>query len=207
MRTATSLFAILLGVSALPKIPQAQAQTLNVLHSFTGAPDGAFPMASLVRDKESNLYGTTQGGGGVPVEKQVGTVFKLETSGNETVLHTFGESGDDGQLPVAGLVRDKAGNLYGTTPFGGDCPPCSESGTVFKLDTSGNETLLHNFTGAPDGANPFAGLIMDRAGNLYGTTAAGGSSGYGTVFKLDTSGNETVLYSVTGTPDGANPRV
>src|SRR5439155_6376151 len=111
MRTATSLFAILLGVSALPKIPQAQAQTLNVLHSFTGAPDGAFPMASLVRDKEGNLYGTTQGGGGVPVEKQVGTVFKLETSGNETVLHTFGESGDDGQLPVAGLVREKAGNL------------------------------------------------------------------------------------------------
>ncbi|PYV61599.1 MAG: hypothetical protein DMG97_42660 [Acidobacteria bacterium] len=71
MRTATSLFAILLGVSALPKIPQAQAQTLNVLHSFTGAPDGAFPMASLVRDKEGNLYGTTQGGGGVPVESSL----------------------------------------------------------------------------------------------------------------------------------------
>jgi uncharacterized repeat protein (TIGR03803 family) len=78
------------------------------------------------------------------------------------------------------LVRDKAGNLYGTTLIGGS----SGSGTVFKVDTTGKETVLHSFTNAPDGASPYAGLVMDKAGNLYGTTLIGGSSGYGTAFKL-----------------------
>jgi uncharacterized repeat protein (TIGR03803 family) len=101
---------------------------------------------------------------------------------------------------------DKAGNLYGTTLLGGS----SSYGTVFKLDTSGNETVLHSFMNAPDGASPFAGVIMDQAGNLYGTTNQGGTGscnfggpGCGTVFRLDTTGKETVLHSFTNTPDGA----
>jgi uncharacterized repeat protein (TIGR03803 family) len=94
------------------------------------------------------------------------------------VLYSF-SSGTDGEGPAAGLVMDKAGNLYGTTFAGG----ASGYGTVFKVGTSGNETVLHSFTNSPDGAYPWAGLVMDKAGNLYGTTFDGGAD-YGTVFKL-----------------------
>src|SRR5207253_434377 len=95
-------------------------------------------------------------------------------------------------VPQAGLLRDKADNLYGTTFSGGstDAGP-QNAGTVFELDGSGDETVLHSFTRSPDGAFPQAGLVMDKAGNFYGTTAGPGA---GTVFKLDTSGNETLLY-------------
>jgi uncharacterized repeat protein (TIGR03803 family) len=148
-------------------------------------------MAGLVRDKEGNLYGTTIQGG---IESCVfarrvigcGTVFKLDASGNETVLYSF-TGGTDAAGPTAALVRDKEGNLYGTTNLGGtgSCnfggPGC---GTVFRLDTTGKETVLHSFTNTPDGAIPYAGLIMDKAGNLYGTTLEGGAYGYGAVFKL-----------------------
>src|SRR5712692_8434009 len=94
-----------------------------------------------------------------------------------TVLHGFTNS-PDGASPFAGLLRDATGNLYGTTSSGG----VFGSGTVFKLDPSGNETVLHNFTGGGDGGRPIAGLIMDTAGNLYGTTGFGGASNAGTVF-------------------------
>jgi uncharacterized repeat protein (TIGR03803 family) len=123
-----------------------------------------------------------------------------------TVLHRF-TSSPDGAYPYAGLVRDAAGNLYGTTYEGGSSDlrdGVSGYGTVFKLDTSGTETVLHRFTSSPDGAYPYAGLVRDAAGNLYGTTSEGGSSDYGTVFKLDTSGNETVLHNFTG-GDGSYP--
>lgn len=116
-----------------------------------------------------------------------------------TVLHDFGSSSDDGAYSVAGLVRDQAGNLYGTTENGG----APGYGTVFKIDTSGNETVLHSFDYS-DGANPYGGLALDSAGNLYGTTAFGGASGDGIVFKIDPTGNETVLYSFHG-PDGEFP--
>jgi len=163
-------------------------------------------------DTAGNLYGTTPFGG-ASGQAGSGTVFKLDTSSNLTVLHNF--TGSDGANPQAGLVMDKAGNLYGTTVFGGQ-PGGGGSGTVFKLDTSLNLTVLHSFTPGSDGQEPYAGLIMDAAGNLYGTTRAGGSStssncqgtalgGCGTVFKLDTSGNETVLYSFKGGDDGAVP--
>ncbi len=115
-----------------------------------------------------------------------------------TVLYSF-TGGTGAALPVAGLVQDKEGNLYGTTLYGGT----SGAGTVFKLDTTGTETVLHSFTG-PDGVNPGAGLVRDKEGNLYGITTGGGTSGVGTVFKLDTTNTETVLHSFTG-PDGANP--
>jgi uncharacterized repeat protein (TIGR03803 family) len=116
-----------------------------------------------------------------------GTAFKLDTTGKETVLHSF-TGGADGGQPFAGLVRDAAGNLYGTTAGGG----AFRNGTVFKLDTTGKETVLHSFTGGAGGSTPYRGLVRDAAGNLYGTTAFGGDSscfdpygnGCGTVFKL-----------------------
>ncbi len=172
----------------------------TVLYSFTGPPYGAYPQAGLVRDAQGNLYGTTYWGG----VSNSGTVFKLDTSGNETVLHSFGENSGDGTYPSAGLVRDAQGNLYGTTAFGG---AYGGSGTVFKVDPTGNETVLYSFTGTGgDGRVPYAGLVRDAQGNLYGATWGGGAYSDGTVFKLDTSGNETVLYSFTGPPDGAYPQ-
>jgi uncharacterized repeat protein (TIGR03803 family) len=208
-RATTALAALAAFGLGVVAIPSAKAQSLSVLYSFAGPPDGAEPTAALIKDKAGNLYGTTSLGGagtctlaGIP---GCGTAFKLDTSGNETVLHNFTDS-PDGAIPVAGLIMDKAGNLYGTTAFGGiaTCFSGLGCGTVFKLDTSGNETVLHSFTNSPDGAAPSAVLIRDKAGNLYGTTAFGGAStnipcfeGCGTVFKLDTSGNETLLHSFT----------
>ena len=109
----------------------------------------------------------------------------------ERVLHSFG-SAPDGQLPMAGLVQDAQGNLYGTTAGGG-----AGYGTVFKVDTSGNETVFYTFPATDvDGAQPQAGLVLDQQGNLYGTTLSGGAYYmYGTAFKLDTTGSETVLHS------------
>jgi uncharacterized repeat protein (TIGR03803 family) len=125
----------------------------------------------------------------------------LDPSHNPTVLHSF-TGGSDGVNPYAGLIMDPAGNLYGTTLLGGT----SNYGTVFMLDPSGNPTVLYSFTGASDGANPYAGLIMDQAGNLIGTTSDRGDFGYGTVFMLDPSGNPTVLHSFAAGPnDGARP--
>jgi len=194
---------VAIGLGLVP-IPTAKAQTLTILYGFTGAPDGANPEAGLIRDEAGNLYGTTAFGGDCnSLPTGCGTVFKFDTSGRETVLYSFGAYPGDGTTPFAGLIRDRAGNLYGTTLSGGEY----DFGTIFKLDTSGNETLLHSFAGYPtDGANPWVGLIMDRAGNLYGTTPSGGQSDYGTIFKLDTSGNETLLHSFAGYPtDGASP--
>jgi uncharacterized repeat protein (TIGR03803 family) len=114
-------------------------------------------------------------------------------------LHNF--MGSDGKNPYTDLVRDSAGNLYGTTGLGG----ASGQGVVFKLDPTGTETVLYSFAEGPDGALPWAGLIRDSTGNLYGTTVTGGTSGYGVVFKVDTTDTETVLYSFTGGTDGANP--
>jgi uncharacterized repeat protein (TIGR03803 family) len=114
-----------------------------------------------------------------------------------TLLHTF-TGGSDGASP-AGLVQDARGNLYGTTLFGGT----ANLGTVFKLDATGTETVLHSFTGPPDGLDPLGVLILDAAGNLYGTTQSGGTAMQGTVFKLDAARTETVLHSFTGPPDGA----
>lgn len=201
LRRATIVLAALAALElGAVAIPSAKAQSLTVLYRFTGPPDGARPFAGLIIDKKGNLYGTTIQGGLVVngCDYGCGTVFKLDPAGNETVLHRFTVS--DGEQPFAGLIMDKKGNLYGTTSVGG-------SGTVFKLDTAGNETVLHGFAGPPDGELPYAGLIMDKAGNLYGTTVYGGTSSNccGIVFKVDTSGNETVLHSFAGPPDGQLP--
>ena len=117
-----------------------------------------------------------------------------------TVLHSF-KGGGDGTNPLAGLIRDGKGSLYGTSQLGG----AFNYGTVFKLDATGKYTLLYTFAGSPDGANPVAALIHDAAGTLYGTTQNGGAFNDGTVFKLDTTGKETVLHSFTGAADGKSP--
>jgi uncharacterized repeat protein (TIGR03803 family) len=174
--------------------------TLTTLYTFAGT-NGANPAGSLIADTKGNLYGTTsQGGSG-----SAGAVFELSppaTQGGawtETVLYSF-TGGADGGHPYAGLIQDSAGNFYGTTNSGG----ASNYGTVFKLSTTGSETVLHSFSGSPDGAYPYAALIWDSAGNLYGTTYSGGAFNAGTVFKLSTAGVETLLHSLNGTTDGAN---
>jgi uncharacterized repeat protein (TIGR03803 family) len=187
--------AVLAPAIAFVAAPSAQAQTYSVLYSFKGK-HGANPSAGLIQDKKGNLYGTTSEGGAY----KLGTVFELKTNDKEKVLHSF-TGGVDGAYPEAGLVRDSAGNLYGTTEGGG----AYGAGVVFKLDKTGAESLLYSFTGGADGANPWAGLVRDSAGNLYGTTEAGGADNDGVVFKLDTTGTETVLYSFTGGADGAGP--
>jgi len=187
--------------------------TETVLYSFTGAADGGNPFAGLVRNVAGNFYGAAYGGGDLTCDapQGCGTLFKLDASGTFSVVHTFaGYAGDDGAQPYAGLIQDAAGNLYGTSLEGGY--PFN-AGTVFKVDTSGNETVLYRFTGGNDGTAPYGGLVRDEAGNLYGTTLYGGNSGTvcqygnscGVVFKLDTFANQTVLYSFTGGRDGGNP--
>jgi len=147
-------------------------------------------------DKKDNLYSTTAGGG---ADGQ-GVVFKLAPDGTETVLYSF-TGGSDGEHPQAGLIMDSSGNLYSTTYGGG----ADGDGVVFRLAPDGTETVLHSFTGGSDGANPFAGLIMDSSGNLYSTTSGGGPDARGVVFKLAPDGTETVLHSFTRRSGGAFP--
>lgn len=187
----------------------------TVLYSFAGGLDGAYPYGGLVRDAEGNLYGTTESGGypDCIFGYSCGTVFKVDKRGKESVLYRFGAM-PDGSFPESEtLLLDKAGNLYGTTPSGGDsnCNPGWGCGTVFKLDKNGRETILHTFTGTRelDGALPYSGLARDEDDNLYGTTSEGGApgcySGCGTVFKLDKKGNETVLHRFSGWIGGTSP--
>jgi uncharacterized repeat protein (TIGR03803 family) len=177
----------------------------KVLHHFGEAGDGAQPVAGLI-DVDGTLYGTTENGG----TSGTGTVFAISTSGSEEVLYNF-SNGSDGGHPLAPVI-DVAGTLYGTTGSGGDlnCKEGSVSGcgTVYSLSTSGTEHVLHSFGGGSDGALPFAGLL-DVKGVLYGTTVGGGpyyssSGGDGTVFRITTAGDETVLHSFTGR-DGSEP--
>ena len=220
-RTGGGRLGALLGaalIAAAGFSSTAAAQELITLHSFTGD-DGANPEAGLIADPAGNLYGTTDSGG-APMSCNItigcGTVFQLDLSGSLTVLHRF--AGSDGSRPLnwAGLIADEAGNLYGTTSAGGDRTSCAAEfiegcGTVFQLTPSGVLTVLHSFTGGSDGGDPTAGLIADAAGNLYGTTLEGGTTGScnrpygcGTVFQLTPSGTLTVLHSFTGS-DGASP--
>jgi uncharacterized repeat protein (TIGR03803 family) len=193
---ALTLIVILLGVAATLS---AQAQTFTDLYNFDdGSSHGGNPYAGVLRDTKGNLYGTTATGG----SSGKGVVFKLSTRGVETLLYSF-TGGSDGGEPLAGLLRDSAGNFYGTAFSGGS----SSNGVVFKLSKSGTETVLHNFAGgSSDGAHPWGGLIQDDKGNFYGTTFGGGSADWGTVFKLSKDGTETVLHTfVGGASDGEFP--
>jgi uncharacterized repeat protein (TIGR03803 family) len=171
----------------------------KILHSFTGT-DGQYPFGNLLQDSAGNLYGTTSMGG----SSGNGTVFKMTKKGKVTVLHNFA-GGTDGENPYAGLVQDDRGNFYGTTYSGGAGCDGFGCGTVFKVSLKGKETVLHAF-GESDGHYPdFGTLVRDAAGNLYGTTYAGGSADMGVVFKVASGGKETVLYSFTGGEDEGFP--
>jgi uncharacterized repeat protein (TIGR03803 family) len=177
----------------------------TILYSFSGSPDGSNPQSTFIRDAAGNLYGTTVYGGEYSADEG-GTVFKLDPTGKETILHSFPAFEGDGVQPYVGLRRDKEGNLYGTTNGGGsstNCDPGVGCGTVFKIDPTGVEAVLHSFTSNPDGGFPINRLTRDGAGNLYGTTGYGGAYGDGTVFKLDATYTETVLNSFTGSRGGS----
>jgi uncharacterized repeat protein (TIGR03803 family) len=206
----------------------------TVIHSFGafGSNDGSEPFSTLAFDAAGNLYGTTnQGGGGAGGTfclNGCGTVFELspnsDGSWTETVIHSFpGTKGNtDGQNPHGGVVFDNAGNLWGTTQTGGNLQAClqfldvSGCGTVFELTPQGNgqweETTLFEFSGEGTGFNPWDGLVIDAAGNLYGMVTNGGG-GNGAVFKLTPQSGggvtETIIhpFKVCGTicTDGANP--
>jgi uncharacterized repeat protein (TIGR03803 family) len=185
----------------------------KVLHSFGHGADGYYPYAGLVFDAYGNLYGTTPYGGAYGQ----GTVFQLKPNGSggwtETVLYSFYPNGTDGFLPFAGLVIDSAGNLYGTTFYGGN----DYSGTVFEVSPNGHggwtENVLYSFCGqtnCANGGDPYGGLVFDAAHNLYGTTTYGGANGQGVVFQLTQRFNwtENVLYSFcaqTNCADGSSP--
>jgi uncharacterized repeat protein (TIGR03803 family) len=200
--------------------------TETIIYSFcsqTNCLDGAEPVSGLIEDASGNLYGTTESGGkseGIACNTDsCGVVFKLTPDGTETVLHAF-TGGSDGDGSAASLIVDAQGNLYGTTEEGGSSG-CGGGGcgTVFKVTPAGAETVLYVFcsqTDCTDGAQPFAGVISDSNGNLYGTTTGGGSGnhycggyyGCGTVYKLAPNGTEIVLYSFcsqTNCLDGAAP--
>jgi uncharacterized repeat protein (TIGR03803 family) len=186
------------------------------LYKFSGGRDGSNPFgATIVFDQAGNIYGTTFDGGGGSCAGGCGVVYKLTPAGSgwtESVVYTF-TGGADGAAPWAGVTLDQAGNLYGTTSAGGS----NMFGTVYELSPAGSgwtEKTLHSFQnsqgGEEDGRNPYAGVIFDRSGNLYGATqyggAGGGSPGGGTVFELTpTSGGNwtyTVLYSFAASGGG-----
>jgi uncharacterized repeat protein (TIGR03803 family) len=177
--------------------------TESVLHSFAGgANDGAAPYAGLETDRQGDFYGTTASGG--TFDK--GTVFKMTPDGTTTILYSF-KGGSDGSNPQSTLLRTRAGTLYGTTVAGGT----ADLGTVFKLKPNGHETVLYSFLGGADGARPYAGVVRDLAGNLYGTTFSGGTTactakvGCGTVYRLAPDGTETVLHAFAAGADGLLP--
>jgi uncharacterized repeat protein (TIGR03803 family) len=182
------------------------AAGVHVLYAFQGGSDGSEPANSnLVEDKQGNLYGTTTGGGDAAC--QCGIAFKLTPPGEETVLHRF-TGGSDGAKPVAGLEKDKDGNLYGVTTAGGGGDCAGGCGTVFEITPDGVESVLYSFAGGTDGSFPTARLLADKHGNLFGTTLRDGdpACACGTVFKLASGGAETVLHTFAGGTDGASPR-
>ncbi len=174
------------------------AQPLTTLHSFNGG-DGRSPEATLVQGSDGNFYGTTPLGGA----HAKGTVFKIDSAGSLTTLHSFSGFPADGAVPVAGLVQGTDGNFYGTTTSGG----AFYQGTVFRMTSSGAITVLHSFNSFfSEGAVPIAGLVQGSDSNFYGTTTLGGAHHKGTVFKIDATGTFTTLHSFSGSPsDGANP--
>ena len=175
----------------------ASAQTFTTLANFNGA-NGANPdLMTLVQGRDGTLYGTTFSGGA----NDQGTVFNVTLAGSVTVLHSFGGGGTDGSIPVAGLIVGADGNLYGTTQGGG----AHGQGTIFKVTPSGLLTTIYSFTGGNDGANPYAPLVQGTDGNFYGTTQAGGTDSFGTVFQVTPSGSLTTIHSFTGETDGSSP--
>jgi uncharacterized repeat protein (TIGR03803 family) len=175
------------------------------LYSFTNGFDGAFPRDGLTLGIDGNFYGTTTSAG-VPVLfpypdlSTFGTLFKITPGGALTRLYAF-TNGADGGVPLSKLVQWAGGNFYGTASTGGT----NKHGTVFEMTPAGSFTPLYSFTNGIDGAAPNAGLVIGPGGNLYGTAAAGGAYGIGTIFEISSNGGFTALYSFEGTNDGSTP--
>jgi uncharacterized repeat protein (TIGR03803 family) len=193
------LAVVILGLTAA-----AAAQTERVISSLD------YSFSSLIFDSAGNLYGTTMTGGNYDCGNGLGcgTVFELSPAAGgwtKTVLYVF-NGGSDGAGPAAGLVLDRAGNLYGTTTGGGGSTNCNFGcGTIFRLSpsTGWTEKVVHSFRG-PDGADPISSLTLDAKGNLYGTTRLG-ALGYGTIFRLSGSTGFGLLHVFRGKADGGNP--
>ncbi len=175
----------------------------TVLHGFLGGADGATPNGGLIEAGGNTLFGTTTGGGA----HGAGTVYSVQGT-NETVLYSFAGGAGDGATPLAGLLSDSKGNLYGTTSAGGP----AGTGTVFELLAPTSKTgawtekVLYSFAGGTDGATPVGRVSLDSAGNVYGTTSLGGTNGYGTVFELQAgSWHETILHNFVNGNDGGTP--
>jgi uncharacterized repeat protein (TIGR03803 family) len=190
-------FLLIASVAPVPAVAEHQETTL---YRFAGGKDGYEP-AGVVEDNSGNLYGMTIEGGDPHCD--CGTIFELASDGTKTTLYTF--LGNDGAQPLGRLSRDSAGNLFGTTEYGG----ADNFGVVFKLSHRGTMTLLHSFSGGTDGAYPAWGrLLRDSSGNLFGTTDLGGDlscfppNGCGVVFKIAPTGEETVLHAFHGGSDG-----
>lgn len=205
LRNARAIAVLVLAVLATPT---AQARIFNLLHGFTNVPDGGNP-GPLIQDAQGNLYGTTIWGGASCAGGgyTCGTVFKVDSAGNETVLYRFGGH-EDGANPVAAVVRDSAGNLYGTTVGNGSIPAVS---TIFKVDPNGQETVLYRFKGGTDGCCADSPLVLGGTGSLYGTSPYGGNIGCGphglgcgTLYKLNTQGTFRAIHTFTGS-DGIQP--
>jgi len=196
--------ALILILTLAGAARSASAQNLTVLYTFAGAPDGAYPHSPLLRDASGNLYGDTFQGG----TNGVGAVFEVSKAGNESVLFSFDTV--DGAYPTQPLIRDASGNIYGVAAEGN-----GGSGVVFKLNRKGHETVLYSFQGGSNNNPkvPSSGLVMDKAGNLYGATLSGGDSACdahhapycGTVYKVAPNGQLTILYKFKGKTDGAAP--
>ncbi|HLY18324.1 MAG TPA: choice-of-anchor tandem repeat GloVer-containing protein [Bryobacteraceae bacterium] len=191
-----------LGCGTVFKLPVIGQ--VGLLHKFSCQPDGSLPKSGLLLAQSTGyLYGAMSAGGAY----NFGTVFEVNSNtGIFTLLYTFSGGADGGNPWVeGGLIADESGNLYGTTLTGGNGSGGAGDGVIFKINiATGQETVLYTFAG-PDGANPRTGVVRDSNGNLYGTTYNGGAFNAGTVFKLDTAGNLTTLHSFTGGADGANP--
>jgi len=208
MRAAFVVTAVMSAVCAQPALAAKQKN----VYSFTAGNDGGFPRGGVIADDKGNFYGTTSSGGA----GHGGVVYKLshEADGSytQTTLYSF-TGGDDGGNSQAGLLRDANGHLYGTTYGGG----ASGQGVVFELippkkgGDAWKQKVLWTFTGGADGGQPTGSLIVDDAGNLYGTTDWGGTGVVGTVFKLSPPAagqkqwTQTVLYNFTGNADGGEP--
>ena len=170
---------------------------LTVLHSFNDTTDASNPTGSLVMDSHGDFYGLASSDNG---SISHGSIFKITPSGTFTLLYSFTD-GNDGGYPYGSLIFGKDGMLYGTTSNAGP----NGSGTIFKCDTLGNETVVYGFTGGPDGSTPYGSLVQAKNGTLYGVTNEGGLNN-GVVFKCDLAGNETVLHAFANRSDGLYPQ-
>jgi uncharacterized repeat protein (TIGR03803 family) len=207
------------GISAASSV-FAEESTINVIYSFTGnngTLDGNAPFAPLLNAGGGVFYGTTgYGGGSTNCTGGCGTLFRVNSDGTETVVYAFA-GGTDGARPNAGVIAGPDGVLYGTTEFGGNGAGCQSAtfisaygysgcGTVYEITSAAAENVIYSFQGTgEDGFNVLAGVVLGSNGNLYGSTASGGTYLAGNLFELTPAGVETVLYSFTGGSDGTSP--